>query len=96
MDMYHKYADDFAMMQKMGIKHYRWVTPTVPPGLSMQEQQACHDTASSTKRLCMLFSCVVIYHTPLPPRFSFSWNRILPQGGKGTPVNPEGIKFYNE
>uniref|UniRef100_A0A383WHZ0 beta-glucosidase n=1 Tax=Tetradesmus obliquus TaxID=3088 RepID=A0A383WHZ0_TETOB len=28
-------------------------------------------------------------------RFSFSWNRILPQGGKGTPVNPEGIAFYN-
>jgi beta-glucosidase len=28
-------------------------------------------------------------------RFSFSWNRILPEGGKGTPVNPEGIAFYN-
>lgn len=29
-------------------------------------------------------------------RFSFSWNRILPEGGKGTPVNPAGIKFYSE
>ena len=28
-------------------------------------------------------------------RFSFSWNRILPQGGRGTPVNPEGVAFYN-
>lgn len=32
----------------------------------------------------------------LPCRFSFSWNRILPQGGKGTPVNPAGVKFYRE
>ena len=28
-------------------------------------------------------------------RFSFSWTRILPGGAVGTPVNPEGIAFYN-
>jgi beta-glucosidase len=25
-DMYHKYPEDFAMMQQMGIKHYRYCT----------------------------------------------------------------------
>lgn len=34
---------------------------------------------------------------PMPIfRFSFSWNRLLPQGGRGTPVNPEGVAFYND
>ena len=28
-------------------------------------------------------------------RFSFSWTRILPQGGAGTPVNQAGVDFYN-
>jgi len=28
-------------------------------------------------------------------RFSFSWSRILPQGAAGTPVNQEGVDFYN-
>lgn len=28
-------------------------------------------------------------------RFSFSWSRILPQGGEGTEVNLEGVGFYN-
>jgi beta-glucosidase/6-phospho-beta-glucosidase/beta-galactosidase len=28
-------------------------------------------------------------------RFSFSWSRVLPQGVAGSPVNPEGIRFYN-
>eukprot|EP00878_Enallax_costatus_P009751 GHUV01010184.1.p1 GENE.GHUV01010184.1~~GHUV01010184.1.p1 ORF type:complete len:541 (+),score=93.23 GHUV01010184.1:583-2205(+) len=50
-DMYHKYPQDFKLMRRLGIKHYR---------------------------------------------FSFSWNRILPEGGKGTPVNPKGIDFYNK
>jgi hypothetical protein len=26
-DMYHKYAEDFAMMKQMGIKHYRCSEP---------------------------------------------------------------------
>jgi hypothetical protein len=28
-------------------------------------------------------------------RLSLSWSRLLPQGGSGTPVNPEGLAFYN-
>ncbi|KAI8472243.1 MAG: beta-glucosidase 1A [Monoraphidium minutum] len=28
-------------------------------------------------------------------RFSFSWSRILPQGGRGTAVNEEGAAFYD-
>ena len=29
-------------------------------------------------------------------RFSFSWPRIIPKGGKDDPVNEKGIKFYND
>lgn len=32
----------------------------------------------------------------LLPRLSLSWNRIIPGGFKGSPVNPEGIKFYKQ
>lgn len=46
-DHYHKYPQDFALMRRMGIKHYR---------------------------------------------FSFSWNRLFPQGKAGTPINPEGVQ----
>eukprot|EP00879_Flechtneria_rotunda_P008056 GHRR01008439.1.p1 GENE.GHRR01008439.1~~GHRR01008439.1.p1 ORF type:complete len:521 (+),score=119.18 GHRR01008439.1:997-2559(+) len=28
-------------------------------------------------------------------RFSISWNRILPEGAAGTPINQKGIDFYN-
>ena len=34
-------------------------------------------------------------HPPTSRRFSIAWTRILPQGARGTPVNPEGIAFYN-
>lgn len=27
-------------------------------------------------------------------RFSFSWSRIIPLGGRGDPINPEGVAFY--
>ncbi|KAI8463581.1 MAG: glycoside hydrolase superfamily [Monoraphidium minutum] len=29
-------------------------------------------------------------------RFSFSWSRILPEGGRGSAVSAEGIAFYND
>ncbi|KAG8914766.1 Beta-glucosidase 1B [Tulasnella sp. 408] len=29
-------------------------------------------------------------------RFSLSWSRIIPLGGRNDPVNPEGIKFYSD
>ncbi|KAG6907188.1 Beta-glucosidase 1B [Tephrocybe rancida] len=29
-------------------------------------------------------------------RFSISWSRIIPSGGRGDAVNPEGIKFYSD
>lgn len=29
-----------------------------------------------------------------PRRLSLSWARILPQGGEGSKVNPEGVWFY--
>jgi beta-glucosidase/6-phospho-beta-glucosidase/beta-galactosidase len=29
-------------------------------------------------------------------RLSLSWTRIIPGGFKGSPVNPEGIKFYKQ
>ena len=29
-------------------------------------------------------------------RFSISWNRIVPQGFANTPVNQEGVQFYND
>jgi len=29
-------------------------------------------------------------------RFSISWPRIVPLGGRGDPVNPLGIKFYSD
>ncbi|KAG6864603.1 Beta-glucosidase 1B [Blastosporella zonata] len=29
-------------------------------------------------------------------RFSISWSRIIPLGGRADPVNPEGIKFYSD
>jgi len=28
-------------------------------------------------------------------RFSLSWSRIIPLGGRGDPINPKGIEFYN-
>lgn len=28
-------------------------------------------------------------------RFSLAWTRILPEGKAGSPVNPEGVAFYN-
>lgn len=28
-------------------------------------------------------------------RMSISWSRLLPAGVAGSPVNPEGVKFYN-
>jgi len=28
-------------------------------------------------------------------RFSLSWSRIIPLGGKDDPINPKGIDFYN-
>ncbi|GBF90818.1 beta-glucosidase-like [Raphidocelis subcapitata] len=49
-DMYHKYEEDFELMARLGIRHYR---------------------------------------------LSLSWSRLLPQGGAGTPVSPEGLAFYN-
>lgn len=27
-------------------------------------------------------------------RFSLSWSRIIPQGGRNDKVNPEGVAFY--
>ncbi|KAJ8514966.1 hypothetical protein ONZ45_g7557 [Pleurotus djamor] len=29
-------------------------------------------------------------------RFSISWSRVIPLGGRNDPVNPEGIKFYSD
>lgn len=29
-------------------------------------------------------------------RFSLSWSRIIPLGGRNDPVNPQGIEFYNK
>ncbi|KAG6835811.1 Beta-glucosidase 1B [Arthromyces matolae] len=29
-------------------------------------------------------------------RFSLSWSRIIPLGGREDPINPEGIKFYSD
>ncbi|KAG6855839.1 Beta-glucosidase 1B [Tephrocybe sp. NHM501043] len=29
-------------------------------------------------------------------RFSISWSRVIPLGGREDPVNPEGIKFYSD
>ena len=29
-------------------------------------------------------------------RFSISWTRIIPLGGRGDPINPKGIKFYSD
>jgi beta-glucosidase/6-phospho-beta-glucosidase/beta-galactosidase len=29
-------------------------------------------------------------------RLSLSWSRLLPKGGKGAPVNPEGVAFYSK
>jgi len=29
-------------------------------------------------------------------RFSISWPRIIPLGGRGDPTNPEGIKYYSD
>ncbi|KAF7302934.1 Glycoside hydrolase family 1 protein [Mycena kentingensis (nom. inval.)] len=29
-------------------------------------------------------------------RFSLSWSRIIPQGGRNDPVNPKGIQFYSD
>ena len=29
-------------------------------------------------------------------RFSISWSRIVPLGGRDDPVNPEGIRFYSD
>lgn len=34
--------------------------------------------------------------TRLPARLSLSWTRIVPGGFKGSPINPEGIKFYKQ
>lgn len=28
-------------------------------------------------------------------RFSISWSRIIPEGGRGDEVNMEGVRFYN-
>jgi beta-glucosidase/6-phospho-beta-glucosidase/beta-galactosidase len=28
-------------------------------------------------------------------RFSISWSRVIPLGGKNDPVNEEGIQYYN-
>jgi beta-glucosidase len=29
-------------------------------------------------------------------RFSLSWSRIIPLGGRNDPVNEKGIKFYSD
>ncbi|GLB39494.1 putative glycosyl hydrolase 1 family protein [Lyophyllum shimeji] len=29
-------------------------------------------------------------------RFSISWSRIIPLGGRDDPINPEGVKFYSD
>lgn len=29
-------------------------------------------------------------------RFSISWSRIIPLGGRDDPINPLGIKFYSD
>jgi hypothetical protein len=29
-------------------------------------------------------------------RFSISWSRIIPLGGREDPINPEGIRFYSD
>lgn len=29
-------------------------------------------------------------------RFSISWSRIIPLGGRNDPINPEGTKFYSD
>lgn len=29
-------------------------------------------------------------------RFSLSWSRIIPLGGRDDPINPKGIEFYNK
>lgn len=29
-------------------------------------------------------------------RFSLSWSRIIPLGGRDDPVNPKGIEFYSK
>lgn len=29
-------------------------------------------------------------------RFSISWSRVIPLGGRDDPINPQGIKFYSD
>ena len=29
-------------------------------------------------------------------RFSISWSRIRPLGGKGAPINEQGVAYYND
>ncbi len=33
--------------------------------------------------------------SPLRPRFSISWGRIVPSGRKGGAINQKGVDYYN-
>lgn len=100
--MYHKYADDFKLMQSLGIKHYRYAPAAQQQHLflHMQHTQLAHACAPSSHSSChrrqsVLVACGTDARTHTR-RFSFSWSRVLPDGVAGSRVNPEGIKFYND
>ncbi|KAF8876839.1 beta-glucosidase 1B [Infundibulicybe gibba] len=54
------------------------------------------DVATDSYRLWKTDVALLAEYGVKAYRFSISWSRIIPMGGRNDPVNPKGVKFYSD
>jgi beta-glucosidase/6-phospho-beta-glucosidase/beta-galactosidase len=82
-DHFHRWPHDVQLMASLGVKHYRYVRGQ--PRASWLGSKAASLAPCAVPTICA---------PPASLRLSLSWNRIVPGGFKGSPVNPVGLTFY--
>lgn len=53
------------------------------------------DVATDSYRLWKEDIALLVSYGVKTYRFSISWSRIIPLGGRNDPINPKGIEFYS-
>ncbi|KDQ32486.1 glycoside hydrolase family 1 protein [Pleurotus ostreatus PC15] len=71
-----------------------WDSYSRIPGKTLDGRSG--DVATDSYRLWKEDQALLAEYGVKAYRFSLSWSRIIPLGGRNDPVNPQGIKFYSD